>query len=29
MTCRCLPPYGYGMAQPGTVTSRVRMKFTP
>src|SRR5271155_2196467 len=30
-TCpwRCFPPYGYGMAHPGTVIKRVRMKFTP
>ena len=28
-TWRCLPPYGYGIEAPGTVTSWVRMKFSP
>ncbi len=27
-TWRCLPPYGYGMAAPSTVTRRVRMKLS-
>src|SRR5258708_10396794 len=29
MTWRCLPPYGYGMEAPGTVTSWVRKKLRP
>ena len=29
ITWRCLPPYGYGMDAPGTVTSWVRRKFRP
>ncbi len=29
ITCRCLPPYGYGIDAPGTVTSWVRRKLSP
>jgi hypothetical protein len=29
ITCRCFPPYGYGMTEPGTVTNCVRKKLRP
>src|SRR5450631_893402 len=29
MICRCLPPYGYGMEAPGTVTNCVLRKLSP
>ena len=29
ITCRCLPPYGYGMTEPGTVTNCLRKKLRP